>query len=66
MIHNGNKTLGMFGRNVQMIGFELARSQEVFFAGASEKRSVFTHFETQERTAHFRVPVTALPIKAKM
>lgn len=50
IIQYGNKTtLDMFGRNVQMVSFELAGSQEVFFVGASEKRSASTHFETQER-----------------
>lgn len=57
----------MFGRNVHMVSFELASSQEVFFfAGASEKTSAYTHFETHERTVHLRVPDTALLIKAKM
>lgn len=56
----------MFGRNVQMVSFELASSPEVFFVGASEKRSAYTRFETQERPAHFRVPDIALLIKAKM
>lgn len=38
MIQNGNKTtLGMLGSNVHMVSFKLASSQEVFFAGASEK-----------------------------
>lgn len=56
----------MFGRNVQMVSFELASSQEVFFVGDSEKRSTYTNFETQERPARFRVPIIALLIKATM
>lgn len=56
----------MFGRNVQMVSFELASSQEVFFVGASEKRSAYPHFETQERPPYFRVPDIALLIEAKM
>lgn len=56
----------MLGRNVQMVSFELASSQEVFFAGVSEKRSAYTHFETYERTAHFWVPDAAILIKATM
>lgn len=66
-IQYGNKTtLDMLGRNVQMVSFELASSQEVFFAGVSEKRSAYTHFETYERTAHFWVPDAAILIKATM
>lgn len=34
IIQYGNKTtLDMFGRNVQMVSFELASPQEVFFVG---------------------------------
>lgn len=66
MIQNGNKTVGIFGRNAQMIIFELASFQDVFFAGASEKRSACTHSETHERKAHFRFPDPAVPIKATM
>lgn len=39
---------------------------KVFFAGVSEKRSAYTHFETYERTAHFWVPDAAILIKATM
>lgn len=50
-----------------MVSFELASSQEVFFfAGASEKTSVYIHFETHGKTVYFRVPDTAILIKAKM
>lgn len=50
--YRNKTTLDIFGRNVQMVNFELASSQEVFFVGASEKRSAYTHFETQEWPAH--------------
>lgn len=33
---------------------------------ASEKRSAYPHFETQERPPYFRVPDIALLIEAKM
>lgn len=50
-----------------MVSFKLANSQEVFFlAGASERRSVYIHFETHTRTEHFKTVDTAILIKAKM
>lgn len=64
--YRNKTTFDMFGRNVQMASFELVSSPEVFFVRASEKRSTHTHFETQERSAHFRVPDIALLNEAKM
>ena len=50
-----------------MVSFKLANSQEVFFlAGASERRSVYIHFETHTRTEHFKIVDIAILIKAKM
>lgn len=46
----------MFGRNIQIVSFELGKSQEVFFfAGTNFTPNLF---KIHERTANFRVPDT--------
>lgn len=55
----------MLGRNVQMVSFKLASSQEVFFAGASAKDQLVPILRPM-KTAHVRVPGIAILIKAQM